>query len=330
MDRKFSLKAAFVAALMLGAATSADAYSLGGGGGTGAKGYADRIVLDYPDGSEQRFLLPYLPRKATEAQQQEYYDAAVVILRDYMRDIMPKMSNDKREDFAWIVDRMSEDYFPLIADAKEFCNEINYDYALVKRYQLERRIDDFLYFMEEFKVGSLDEGYRIYPKAVYDGEYIVDSFNGILAELKTEFPYHRAYQMRPFTYDVLHDVRRILAAEIADILIKFSKDLDNGQINPPMVNKDVQGFISMTAMLLADPSSLDDREKFNTAAYNVFLPQYIDDALAQNHGLSENERNTLYQKLFTVRHSYDLRPVPHEKDFMAGRDVIGAPVTPKP
>ena len=97
MNKMSSLKTAFVAALMIGSASVVDAYSLGGGGGTNAKGYASRIVLDYPDGSKQRFLLPHVFRgESTEEQQQAYYDAAVVILGNYMRNIMPQMSDDKR------------------------------------------------------------------------------------------------------------------------------------------------------------------------------------------------------------------------------------------
>ena len=221
---------------------------------------------------------------------------------------------------------MSEDYFPMISDAESFCDEIGYDYALVKRYQLEQKIDDFHYIIEEIEESFLGGGYDLYPDAVYEDEYIVDRFNGILADLKAEYPNHRAYQRRPMTYDVLHDTRRELAAEIAKVLVMFESHVDSGRIDVSITPEHIQDFISMATMLLADPTAIDRREKLNTAQYNEYMPQYIDEALEQNHGLPEGRRNALYQKLFTIRYSYDLRPI---ADFMAGRDAIGAP-TPKP
>ena len=326
LDKKFSLKSAFFAAALL-AAGSANAYSLGGRGGggeySGAGGYS-QIVLDYPDGSERHFRLVRLTDDSTADQQQEYYEAATNILRNYVRDIMPHMPQDKVEEFAWVLSRMAED-LNLITDAQTICSVIGYDYAFVERYELGKKIEDFRYYQESLSEPSFDSGYDLWPKALFEGEQAVGRYNQLLEDLGREFPNHRAYQRRPMTYDVLHDLRRDLGAQIADVLVTFSRDLQRGRIDPVMVDEQIQDFISMTTRVLAAPESVDDREQFSTGTYNVRMPEHIDNALAQSHDLSEVERNEIYRQLFTLRHSYDFRPIAREQDFMAGRDVIGAP-----
>ena len=55
------------------------------------------------------------------------------------------------------------------------------------------------------------------------------------------------------------------------------------------------------------------------------MPVYIDQALEEKYGLTEDQRNELYRRLFEIRAVFDLRPMPNEDKFLAGQDVIAAP-----
>lgn len=330
----FSLRQIFGGALMLGAAslaTNADAYSIHGRGGSGqyaAEGSYSTIILDYPNGEEKGVWFPrfYDRRNPVGAlQQQESHDLVVPVLREYVRDILPQMGKSKYEEFAWIVSRVSE-YYPDITDTQSFSNDIGYDYAYVARYEVNKSIDDFRYLQNDLKIAYYDKGYRIYPKAIFHDEGSVDRFNEVLAKLKAEYPHHRAYQIRPYTYNVLSEARRELGDVLAVGMVKLLNDFERGRLDPSNLDGDVQEYVGMLALMLSDAENLDDRSvDIVTKPYNALMPVYIDQALEEKYGLTEDQRNELYRRLFEIRAVFDLRPMPNEDKFLAGQDVIAAP-----
>lgn len=312
----------FGAAAMLSAsalAVSAQNYGMGGNGGNagGSYGY---IELDYPNGDSRRILFPFIFNSTdlTVAEKEDFHKKITPILKDYVADILPLLSPQHPQAFAYFVTTAAE---MSGVDEMDFCQEIGFDYAYVEEMKRRGGVSYFASLQRALTTPFRGSGYDILPSAMFVGESTVDKYNELLHDLQVKFPNDASYQIPDMTYDILVQQRKMLAEALADTLVNFYTDVSMGRIDMSMSDKDMREYLAMIARILAEPENLDK----NSVAYNVPMAEYLDEALGRKYAMTEDMRNRLYKQLFELRDRYDYRPLPHEADFLAGRDVIGAP-----
>ena len=312
----------FGAAALLGAsalAANAQNYGMGGNGGNagGSYGY---IELDYPNGDSRRILFPYIFNSTdlTAAEKADFHKKITPILKDYVADILPLLSPQHPQAFAYFVATAAE---MSGVDEMDFCQEIGFDYAYVEEMKRRGGVSYFASLQQELGTPYRRSGYAIVPSAMYVGEDTVDKYNELLHNLQVKFPNDASYQIPDMTYDILVQQRIMLADALADTLVNFYTDVSFGRIDMSMNDNDIREYLAMVTRILAEPENLDSYD----VAYNAPMAEYLDEALGRKYAMTEDMRNRVYKQLFELRDRYDYRPLPHEADFLAGRDVIGAP-----
>ena len=327
IKKSLSLRNVFSAALMLGISATvagAQVYEMRGSGG-GTEGAYSSLELPYPNGDTRRILYPFdygSVARHTDEEKQALRERMILILRDYVENIMPQMPAIYEADFGFVISVLSGS---LGVDELMLCQDVGYDCDRMAMRVAGYSVNHFAYLHQDLNTAYKRGGYRIVPSAMYIDESSIDEINGLLAELRANYPNDPSYQIPDYTVDFLYQQRRELAQALALTMVQFKSDVVFGALDVNNLTRDQQDYLSMMARVLSEPENMDNRDFSNANSYNGVMSGYIDQILEQQYFMAEVERNELYQLVFRVRDTYDYRSLPRENDFLAGRDVISAP-----